>query len=1183
MGFRTSLLPLLAGLAASASGAQSHDGLIQYPSISPDGTQIVFSAAGDLWAVPSDGGAANRLTTHPGIETQTRFNADGSMLAFASDRNGVQNLYTLDLIESRGGLVGGNIDRITTSDRFEMLGGFSEDGQSLLFSAYLYPEIYRHPHMYQAPLDGGPMTRVTEAFARGPATRADTEDIYFIRGYYNAHRVAYRGPGNLDIWRFRPSENSFVQVTQFSGNDMEPCPLPDGSLLYLSSRDGQYNLVRLAPGMTDQDSQAITQLTHFKPNEDQPTTITLGVRDLQVSQDGKTAVFVVWNTLYTLDLTDVHAAPKSIDLSFGSDSSRDRVERMNISKKVSEAAIHPSGDSIAQVTRGELFVRSTTEGHPTKRITDSSSRERDIVWSPDGVKLYFVADNEHSLGSIYSATVALALEDIEPKEPEEEADEEIESDEAVSTDESADSEESEEASPDESGDEPEDETVEEIETEEDDAEAEDDKEDDTEEDKIDYAQRWATALRFDVIPVVESDELVFSPKPSPDGTKLMYLRDRGDIVILDLQTGEDRVVRELWSEPDILWASDSRHIVFAATDLDFNTDIFLLDTQADEDGAFANPINISRHPDIDHSPVLSHDGKVLAFLSDRDNQNWAFDVYTVNLDRELDGLSSYELASYYEDAIGAAKKLEMIEPIDFENTDTESDTEDDEPKDESEALSFDTDDAYLRIRRITSTPEAESGLVMTPGADRLAFSTVIDGSRTYVSVDHKGKDRKTIKSGSVSDPRVSLDGKTLSYVSGGQASKTSPTGGKATAYSLDATIMLDRQAELAQKFSEAAGRFGLNFYHPTMKGLDWQAMTDRYRDVVMQTRTKQAFQRLMNLMWGEVDASHTGIWGGDGFSASSPRNGYLGINFTPVADGYRIDSIIKGGPIDELKDGPSVGDIITAVGNQALASSSTKAGIIDLHGALAGTTGDEILIEYIAQESDSASLMTLVTPAAYSTMSVLRYDDEVAKRRAQVDEMSDGKLGYLHIRSMGEASVRDYERDLFAAGDGKDGLIIDVRDNGGGWTTDILLASLTAPNHAYTIPRGANPDEVRMDNYPRDRRLIYAYSRPINVLINQHSFSNAEIFAHSIRNTKRGTIIGTQTFGGVISTGSFKLIDGTSVRRPFRGWYLPDGTDMESNGAKPDIDVPQTPADEVAGTDPQLEAAINELLGRTSD
>jgi tricorn protease len=121
---------------------------------------------------------------------------------------------------------------------------------------------------------------------------------------------------------------------------------------------------------------------------------------------------------------------------------------------------------------------------------------------------------------------------------------------------------------------------------------------------------------------------------------------------------------------------------------------------------------------------------------------------------------------------------------------------------------------------------------------------------------------------------------------------------------------------------------------------------------------------------------------------------------------------------------------------------------------------------------------------------------------------------------------------------------------------------------------------VPHDAYPRDRRLIYAWSRPIDVLINEHSFSNAEIFAHAIHTTGRGRLVGTATFGGVISTGAFTLIDGTLVRMPFRGWYLPDGTDMESHGAQPDVDVPQTPADEASGKDPQLEAAVEDLMKR---
>ncbi|MHA7813123.1 MAG: S41 family peptidase [Phycisphaerales bacterium] len=1175
MSFRSRIATLIAlsGVCAASSLAQdSRQGLIQYPSISPDASHIVFSAAGDLWSIPSSGGVAERLTVHPGIEGQTRFSHDGSKIVFESSREGGQNLFTMDLVRDGDRIAPGSITPVTNSDRAMMLGGFSQDGSRVLFSAYLYREIYRHPRMYSAALDGGPMERVTDAFGRGPATHAETEDVYFIRGYYYPHRMAYRGPGNSDIFRYRPSDGSFTQLTQFDGNDFEPCILPDGSMVYISSRDGQYNLVRLAAGKTDQDQGAVRQLTHFKPDASNPETIALGVRDLQVSADGSTAVFVVWNTLYTLDLTNDRAKPVAVDVSLAEDLTRDRTYRKNISREVSEAAVHPSGKAVAEVARGELFIRSTSEDHPTIRVTDTPFRERDIAWSPDGTRLYFTADDGESLGNIYEVTVSLAREDLnpepEPEEPEAEEESADDSDEGSEEAESAEGKASAEGE-DEAGDEPVDDESSE--------ETEEAAEEEEEEPKIDYAKRWSEALRFEISPVVESDTLVFHPMPSPDGTKLLYLRDRGDIVVRDLKSGDDRVIMELWSDPDVQWASDSRHLVVAAQDLDFNADVYIVDTQPGMDGEVPEPMNISRHPDIDHSPQLSHDGKVLTFLSDRDNENWEFDVYAVFLDRQLEGMAGYELDQYIKDAAAAAGKLKPIDPVSFDET-GEGEEESD-ANEADEGLTFDADDAYLRVRRITSTPESESNLLLTPGADRIVFSTVIDGSRSYVSVDHRGRDRKSIKSGGVSDPRLSLNGKTLSYVSGGQAATTSPTGGKTTNLPIDATISIDRDRELAQKFHEASTRFGLYFYHPTMKGLNWDAISDRYRELVMQTRTQEAFTRLMNLMWGEVDGSHTGTWGGDGFSSGSPGNGYLGIDFTAVDNGYRVDAIIKGGPIDSMKNAPSVGDVIVAIGEQSLVGDDGQ--LKDLHTSMAHMSGDEVLIEYIPSESeDGASKLALVTPTSFGRMSRLRYDDEVMKRRAEVEELSNGRLGYLHIRGMGLAEVRDYERDLYAAAHGKEGLIIDVRDNGGGWTTDILLASLTAPNHAYTIPRGADPSTVEKDNYPRDRRLIYAYSRPINVLINQHSFSNAEIFAHSIRTANRGTLIGTQTFGGVISTGSFSLIDGTTVRRPFRGWYLPDGTDMENNGAKPDIDVPQTPTDEAAGRDAQLEAAVDELLGR---
>ena len=119
--------------------------------------------------------------------------------------------------------------------------------------------------------------------------------------------------------------------------------------------------------------------------------------------------------------------------------------------------------------------------------------------------------------------------------------------------------------------------------------------------------------------------------------------------------------------------------------------------------------------------------------------------------------------------------------------------------------------------------------------------------------------------------------------------------------------------------------------------------------------------------------------------------------------------------------------------------------------------------------------------------------------------------------------------------------------------------------------------------YPQDRLFIQRYVLPINMLCNEKSFSNAEITSHAFKTLGRGTLVGEQTYGGVISTGGTSLVDGTSIRLPFRGWYLLDGTDMENNGAMPDIVVKQTPDDEAREYDRQLQVAIEDLMTRLPD
>ena len=174
---------------------------------------------------------------------------------------------------------------------------------------------------------------------------------------------------------------------------------------------------------------------------------------------------------------------------------------------------------------------------------------------------------------------------------------------------------------------------------------------------------------------------------------------------------------------------------------------------------------------------------------------------------------------------------------------------------------------------------------------------------------------------------------------------------------------------------------------------------------------------------------------------------------------------------------------------------------------------------------------------------------------------------------MSWSSFERFETELYKVAHGKDGLIIDVRNNGGGFTADHLLTVLTQPRHAFTIPRGGPR------GYPQDRMVYARWWKPVVVLCNQNSFSNAEIFAHAVKTLKRGQVVGVPTAGGVISTGGTGIMDVGSLRLPFRGWFLlGNGEDMERNGCVPDHVIWPEPGEMPRGVDRQLDKAVEVLL-----
>ena len=1260
--------PVLAlGLHATPSIAEDVD-LPRYPSLSPDGKNVVFSWRGDLWRVGIEGGKAVRLTSHPGVDSRSAWHPEGLELVFESDRDGYRNIWVVDSD-------GDGLRQLVQGDSSAILSdcGTGPDGTpTVVFDGRFENDFFRGSRPYEVSLDGGQPRRVHDAFGSAAQRSPDGSRVLFERGRTSWTRRGKRGSGTRDIWLHSP-EDGFVQLTTWEGNDGFPHWLDDETMLFLSDRElGAVNLYRqsIVPGV-----EMAERLTDFTEHD---------VTDFDVSADGRQVVLQNWDRLYALDLDDSMNSSEVRPISIEANTDGlDRVVPKNVSSMVTEAELSPDGKVMAVVAYGDVWIRNVADGSPTRRITESLAHDRSISWSPDGLRLYFTSDEEGTDG-IYAAEVALSRSELQdnwsslmaPDSSEEET-----------TESGADGETKPAAKPalgvkskatekkssgseggnlaDISGDwvaecdipgtgmvtvfitftagddgamdfrfeatdivkgdgtmtidpetgslsgevvldnsmripikgvsrggtltgqldavqgaieftasrvEAEDETNADADKEEASGQNQDGaKEDEKEEDdpRLD-PERWHDALRFEISEVLVDERNISDPRPSPDGRRLAVRQERGDVLLFDLATGEETMAREGWDRgPEYVWAPDSSALAISQADLDFNYDIWFVPVD-DPDAA----VNVSRHPDNDLSPRFSADGRILVFSSERKEE--AYDVYRVYLDRSLDGLLDTELDEYYADAKKAAKKRKPAEPW---LPDLEVDL--DESEDEgSEAESGDDpewtpslDDAYKRLDRMTSFTGNERTVRISPAGDQIVFqrSGGPSGTSGIWSIDWKGNGSKRLGSGSLGEftltgDKIATQGSSGGWLTASGSSKSIPVA---------ARIELDLEEQSSRKFDEAARIFGMVFYHPEMKGRDWEKIKSDYHQLASRAWTSDEFNWVAARMLGEMNASHTGIRTPGMSSPTRMSQGRLGTRHRRVDDGFEVLEVIPGSPA-EIGPMPLMpGDVILAIDDEVFEVGDT----VESH--LRGKTGREVVLSIrrpSVDSEDSIEMLTLIEPISSGAQASLIYDEQLESIRARVDELSGGRLGYLHIRSMDQASLDVFERDLYAAAEGRDGLLVDVRNNGGGWTADRVFASLDARPHAYTVPRGADPS--RTDGYPQDRLFIQRYVLPVNMLCNENSYSNAEIISHGFKALERGTLVGTQTTGSVISTGRATLIDGTTIRTPFRGWYLLDGTDMENNGAMPDIVVPQTPEDESIGHDEQLKRAVEDLLER---
>jgi tricorn protease len=378
---------------------------------------------------------------------------------------------------------------------------------------------------------------------------------------------------------------------------------------------------------------------------------------------------------------------------------------------------------------------------------------------------------------------------------------------------------------------------------------------------------------------------------------------------------------------------------------------------------------------------------------------------------------------------------------------------------------------------------------------------------------------------------------------------------------------VDRVAERKQVFQEAWRIMKNRFYDAKMHGVNWASARDKYEPLLAHVADNEELHNVIMQMIGELNASHTGVTGGgnlpgDRDSTERVQTRYPGFNLEPDASGYfKVSYIYTKGPADHDYVKLSVGDYILAVDDKEL---KTKDNYWQLFNILPGRKF-EFLVN--SKPSTDGAWTVELEPLAAAAQTNLEYNLWVDRRKKMVDKLSNGQIGYLHIRAMDAPSLLKFQEDLID-NRGKKALIIDQRFNGGGGIDQELLQILNQRKQ-YQLTRIRDSVDVP--------RPIHAFFGPMAVLQNERSGSDAEMFPDGFRALGLGKVIGVPTMGAVIGTGSFTLLDGSAIRTPSGGVFNAAGQNMENYGVPPDIYVDNGPADFLTGNDRQVEKAVEVL------
>jgi tricorn protease len=694
--------------------------------------------------------------------------------------------------------------------------------------------------------------------------------------------------------------------------------------------------------------------------------------------------------------------------------------------------------------------------------------------------------------------------------------------------------------------------------------------------------------------VTDLDVLKFGFNWSPNSKEIAFVSSDYKLRKYSVESGQtvELAASKFGNLGTPQWSPDGKWIAYSRPEYTRTSDVYLIPSGGGEEH------KVTFESNNDANPRFSHDGRKLYFVRREDGGGGgpgggaSAQIYSIGLEREdRDPNDAEERAEQDEQGQDGGPRRGVG------------------PQRNQPPKVINIDWAGLKRRTVqltrmpfgaiqyTVTPDNRSVIFVTtePSSGRpfptpVIYSIGADGKRlTRVTAGESpreggggGRGGFGGFGGGISDLAVSRDGRTLFFKEGssiysvglgapaGFGAAAAATGGRESArrrLNFNVQVKIDKPAEWAEMFDDAWRTMKYRFYDPQMHGKDWDAARAKYQPLVQFVGDRQELLNIVNEMIGELNASHTGAAGPRGREGREVNvtTWNLGMELIPddSAGRYRVGHIFEDGPADKDWVKVSTGNYLIAINGDPVKSTD------DYWELLNHKLNRKIEVTFNDKPTEDGAWKTRIEPITTQAFSQLRYERWVKDRRAMVEKASGGKIGYLHIQAMNQPSLRKFEKEIRENRD-KEALIIDQRWNGGGNIEQELLAILVQREYQIWQPRGTEPTG----------RPFAGFFGPKVVLQNWRSASNAEMFPAGFRALGLGKVIGTPTMGAVIGTGSYSLIDGSTVRTPGVGVFLADSkrTNMENYGVKPDILVENTPEDNLAGRDRQLETAEQELL-----